>query len=229
MIDSRYTYQIESGIDSPPLDSLWTHPLLIPSYAILASILVLFLQLILSSGPIKALRARTSASTENTGTAGEHSADSTRTGLVSAVKEHVKRSGGTTIFVYNLSRLVVVLSLLFLSIFSFLREEEHHQQHLIGSGLSVHSLGKHRGKKRKHKHRDGGDSFSEREWLDLALCLTYVCSIHFLFASISRASHSHSYRPVILNSFMRLFWLWSPHRPGEPAPLSRHSISLPYC
>lgn len=155
---------------------MWTHPLLIPSYAVLASIVLLLLQTIFS-GPIKAFRARISATTEDACTAGESSASSTRTGLLSAVKDHVKRSGGSTIFVFQLSRLVLVLSLLVLSIFSFLQEEGLHS---ADSGLNP--LNKHWGKWRKRKHRNGrgsgdGGAFSEREWLDVAACLTFVCPL----------------------------------------------------
>lgn len=157
--------------DCSGLYSLWIHPLLIPSYAVLASILVLIIQIILSSGPIKALRAPISNS-EDASTAGEYSTSSTRTGLVSAVKEHVKRSGGSIIFVFHLSRLVLVLSLLVLSIFCFLQEEGLHS-----ASSDLGSLNKHWGKWRRRKHRNGGggDSLSKREWLDLAACLNYVC------------------------------------------------------
>jgi hypothetical protein len=154
--------------------SLWTHPLLVPSYAVLASIVILLLQTIFS-GPIRALRARISATAEDACTAGESSASSTRTGLVSAVKDHVERSGGSIIFVFQLSRLVLVLSLLVLSIFSFLQEEGLHS---ADSGLNP--LNKHWGKRRRRKHRNGGGGgglFTEREWLDLAACLSYVCPL----------------------------------------------------
>ena len=150
--------------------SLWIHPLLIPSYAALASIFVLILQIVFSLGPIKALRTRISTSTEDTNTAGEYSPSSTRTGLLSAVKDHVERSGGSIIFVFHLSRLVLVLSLLVLSIFCFLQEEGLHS-------ADFGPLNKHWGKWRKPKHRNGGGgsgSFSKREWLDLAACLNYV-------------------------------------------------------
>lgn len=161
-------------------DSSWIHPLLIPSYAALASILVLILQLIFSFGPIKAFRARISTSTEDASSAGENSASSTRTGLLSAVKDHVEKSGGSTIFVFHLMRLVLVLSLLVLSIFCFLQEDVLHS---ADSGLGP--LNKHWGKWRNRKHRNGGGgggSFSKREWLDLAACLNYVC---LLLATLS--------------------------------------------
>jgi hypothetical protein len=83
----------------------------------------------------------------------------------------VERSGGPIIFVFHLSRLVLVLSLLVLSIFCFLQEEVLHS---ADSGLGP--LNKHWGKWRNPKHRKGGGggSFSKREWLDLAACLNYV-------------------------------------------------------
>jgi hypothetical protein len=94
----------------------------------------------------------------------------------------VERSGGSIIFVFQLSRLVVVLSLLVLSIVSFLQDEGLHS---ADSGLTA--LNKHWGKWRRRKHRNGGshggDSFSEREWLDLAACLTYVCRFFFFLSS----------------------------------------------
>ncbi|KAH9984900.1 hypothetical protein BJV77DRAFT_1035217 [Russula vinacea] len=161
--------------------SSWTHPLLIPSYAVLASIAILLLQTIFLYGPIKALRARFSVTTEDACTTGESSASSTRTGLVSAVRDHVERSGGLIIFAFQLSRLVLVLSLLVLSIFSFLQDEGSHS---ADSGLNA--LNKHWGKRRKHKHRNsGGDSFSEREWLDLAACLTYLFTSFLALVSVA--------------------------------------------
>jgi hypothetical protein len=155
--------------------TLWTHPLLIPSYAVLASIVALFLQTIFLSGPIEALRARLPVISEDTCNTGESSAGSTRTDLLSAVKRHVERSGGSIIFVFQLSRLVLVVSLLVLSIFSFLQGEGLHS---ADAGFKLNALNKHWGKWRGRKHRnDGGrsgDSFSEAEWLDLAACLTYL-------------------------------------------------------
>ena len=98
---------------------------------------------------------------------------------MSAVKDHVKRSGGCIIFFNHVLRLFLVLVLLGLSVFSFLREEASEQeQHIIGSSLN--SLRKHWGKRPKHKHSSRGGSLSELEWLDFALCLTYVCPLSAL-------------------------------------------------
>ncbi|KAH9986083.1 hypothetical protein BJV74DRAFT_845474 [Russula compacta] len=152
--------------------SLWAHSLLIPSYFALASIVIFILQAVSSSGLFKWLRSHTSATVEVADTNAESSI-STQASLVSSVKDHVKRSGGCIIFFIHVLRLFLVLGLLGLSVFSFLREEASVQeQQSIGFGSN--SLGKHWGKRRKNKHRYSGGSLSEREWLDFALCLTYL-------------------------------------------------------
>ena len=220
MVDKHSAYQIEKCYFEisdlcAGFYSSWTHPLLIPSYAVLASIAILLLQTIFLYGPIKALRARFSVTTEDACTTGESSASSTRTGLRSAVRDHVERSGGLIIFAFQLSRLVLVLSLLVLSIFSFLQDEGSHS-----ADSRLNALNKHWGKRRKHKHRkSGGDSFSEREWLDLAACLTYVCP----------ASISFSHPLITWNSYLLPSWLSFPSRHGELTPRWRHSTSLRYC
>ncbi len=93
-------------------------------------------------------------------------ANATQSGIVSAVKDHVEKSGGSTVFLFQLSRLVVVLTLLGLEISSFVQEDE--QPHA--------SISKKWGKKHKGKHhrQGGGDALTKREWIDLTLCLTYV-------------------------------------------------------
>jgi hypothetical protein len=67
--------------------------------------------------------------------------------------DHVKRSGGSAIFLFQLFqllRLVLVLALLGLSLFSFLRDEV--RQHSV-----INLWGK-----KKDKHKRGGE-LSERE------------------------------------------------------------------
>lgn len=149
--------------------SLLTHPLLIPSYVALGSIFILVAQAIFSSGPVRRLLGedQTEAATQNNDRV---AATATQTSFVSALKGHVETSGGSTIFFFQVSRLVVTLALLCLAIFSFLQEEG--QQHLSPSS-AVGALINHWSKKRKGKHH-GGSSLTEPEWLDLTLCLTYV-------------------------------------------------------
>ena len=154
--------------------SLWTRPLLIPSYFALASVVVLVLQATFSTEPFKQLRARvfSVAVDEEDEDEGVGSDDSgNQTGLVEAVKDHVERSGGSAIFLFQLLRLVLVLALLCLSIVSFLRDEDAQQHSVIDLW-----------RKKKNKHKHGGE-LSEREWLDLAFFLNYVR------VQISHSSH----------------------------------------
>lgn len=94
--------------------------------------------------------------------------DGALTVLMSAVKDHVERSGGSTIiFLFQFAYFVLVLALLGLSIFCFLGEEEQQQPSFIDSaGLrrvdSLRSASKHGRKKPKHYHGHEGGSFSER-------------------------------------------------------------------
>ncbi len=50
---------------------------------------------------------------------------------------------------------------------------------------SLRGASKHGRKKPKHKHRHGGGSFSEREWIDLAFCLDYVRRVSSLSVDLS--------------------------------------------
>jgi hypothetical protein len=161
--------------------SLWNNPLLIPSYCALLSIVILIAQIIFSSGPI---RRRCGVDAPEVATQGESgiAAGTTRTGFMSAFKDHVEKSGGLTLFLFRVSRLLVVFTLLGLAIFSFVQEEG--QQHVSPSS-AVNLLGTRWGKKQKGKHRYGGGSLTKGEWLDLTLCLTYVrhrCLVELAFS-----------------------------------------------
>ncbi|KAH9166019.1 hypothetical protein EDB89DRAFT_2076264 [Lactarius sanguifluus] len=146
--------------------SFWTHPLLIPSYLALLSIVVLLAQAIFSSGPVRGLRGEDAPVIATHGES-RVTASASRGGFMSAVKDHVEKSGGSIIFLFQVLRLVVVLTLLGLAIFSSVQEEG--QQHASSSAVSALNGRRHEG-----KHRDGGRSLTKREWLDLTLCLTYV-------------------------------------------------------
>ncbi|KAH9028261.1 hypothetical protein EDB84DRAFT_1563180 [Lactarius hengduanensis] len=155
------------GAFSQKVPSPWTHPLIIPSYLALLSILVLSAQAIFSSGPVRSLRGEDAPVAATCAESGVNES-ATRTGFVSAVKDHVEKSGGSIIFLFQFLRLVVVLTLLGLAIFSFVQEEGH--KHISpSSAVSVLNGRRHEG-----KHRYGGGSLTEREWLDLILCLTYL-------------------------------------------------------
>ncbi|KAH9972688.1 hypothetical protein BJV74DRAFT_879749 [Russula compacta] len=174
--------------------ALWAHPY-IPSYFVLVSIIILTLQIIFSSKQFRRHHRGISATVQDAGivTVDESSSSSTQADLVSAVKNHVRRSGGSFIFLFQLSRLLLVLALLCLSIFSFLQKEEQQNVNFCG-GPDPLDTGKYWGnlKKHKDKHRHDGGSFTEREWLDLALCLTYLYAFFLSLVTVtarrSRAS-----------------------------------------
>ncbi|KAI9434147.1 hypothetical protein H4582DRAFT_2112597 [Lactarius indigo] len=149
--------------------SLWTHPLLIPSYFALLSILVLLVQAIFSSGPARRLRGEDAPVIATRGESGV-TASATRSSSVSVVKDHVEKSGGSIIFLFQVLRLVVVLTLLGLAIFGFVGEDG--QQHVSPS--SAVSALDHWGRRREGKRRHSGGSLTKRNWLDLTLCLTYL-------------------------------------------------------
>ncbi|KAF8265084.1 hypothetical protein EI94DRAFT_1736769, partial [Lactarius quietus] len=110
-----------------------THPI----YLALLSIVVLVAQAILSSGPVRRLRGKDAPSAAAGGDSGV-TASATGTGFVSAVKDHVEISGGSTIFLFQVARLIVI--------FSFVQDEG--QQRVS----PVSAFSKHWGKKRKGKH-----------------------------------------------------------------------------
>ncbi|KAH9019331.1 hypothetical protein EDB83DRAFT_2528201 [Lactarius deliciosus] len=149
------------------IPSFWTHPLLIPSYLALLSIFVLSVQAIFSSSPVRRLRGEDVPAAATCAESGVNES-ATQTGFVSAVKDHVEKSGGSIIFIFHVSRLLVVLTLLGLAIFGFVQGEG--QQHISPSS-AVSALN---GRRHKGKHRSSGGSLTERGWLDLMLCLTYL-------------------------------------------------------
>ncbi|KAI9449922.1 hypothetical protein BJY52DRAFT_1215702 [Lactarius psammicola] len=177
---------------------LWTHPLLIPSYFALLSILILVTQAIASSGPVRRLRGENEPAAATSGDSGV-AASATRTSFVSAVKDHVEKSGGSTIFLFQVSRLIIVLTLLGLAIFSFVQEEG--QQNLSpSSGISA--LSEHWGKRYKRKHRNSGGSFTKREWLDLTLCLTHLYAAFLALLTVTARTVRASVTSFHLSSLL---------------------------
>ncbi|KAI9449923.1 hypothetical protein BJY52DRAFT_1192187 [Lactarius psammicola] len=178
--------------------ALWTHPLLIPSYFALLSIAVLVTKAVFSSGPVRRLRGEDEPTATTRGDSGV-AASATRTGFLSAVKDHVEKSGGSTIFLFQVSRLIIVLTLLGLAIFSFVQEEG--QQNLSpSSGISA--LSEHWGKRYKRKHRNSGGSFTKREWLDLTLCLTYLYAAFLALVTVTARTVRASVTSFHLSSLL---------------------------
>ncbi|KAH9166806.1 hypothetical protein EDB89DRAFT_2115743 [Lactarius sanguifluus] len=149
--------------------SFWTHPLLIPSYFAILSVVILLTQAIFSSGPVRRLLGEDAPVIATRGDSAV-AVGATRTGFVSAVKDHVEKSGGSIIFIFQVLRLLVVLTLLGLAIFSSVQEEG---QQDISPSSAVSALD-HWGRRHEGKYQYGGGSLTKLEWLDLTLCLTYL-------------------------------------------------------
>ncbi|KAI9444470.1 hypothetical protein H4582DRAFT_2052775 [Lactarius indigo] len=169
---------VDAFIQKDP--SFWTHPLLIPSYLALISILVLVVQSIYSSGPVRRLRGKDLlvAATRNESNI---AASTTWTGFVPAVRDRVQRSGGSVVFLFQVLRLLVVLTLLGLAIFSFVKED---RQHVSPSSVAS-TFSQYWGKRHKGKHRNGGGSLTKREWLDLTLCLTHLYAAFLALVAVA--------------------------------------------
>ncbi|KAF9015463.1 ATP-binding cassette transporter [Cyathus striatus] len=167
----------------PPKEVIWTNSLLIPFYATLASVVILLIHLILSSGPVQKLFTRifSRASSPHESESGTDTNTATSSqSLASDVDRHIKLHGGKTIFAFRMVRFLSCLVLLGFSITSAIIDDtadEHH--HSMPAFLSSWT--------KKHK-RSGqrGPALSSGEWVDLALCLTYLYAL--LLALVSVAS-----------------------------------------
>ncbi|KAH9059057.1 hypothetical protein EDB87DRAFT_1832312 [Lactarius vividus] len=139
--------------------SFWTHGLLIPSYFAILSIVLLLAQAVFSSSLVRRFRGEDAP--------------------VAATRGESGVTGGSIIFIFQVSRLVAVLTLLGLAIFCFVQEKG--QQHVSQS--SAEST--FNGRKHEGKHRYGGGSLTEREWLDLTLCLTYLYAAFLALVAVT--------------------------------------------
>ncbi|THH12876.1 hypothetical protein EW146_g7283 [Bondarzewia mesenterica] len=152
----------------PRCSTIWLHPFMIPAYTAAASAILLLLRALFSFGPLKRFVHGPGNHSESSI---DSAADNVQAGIVSEAKQHVKTLGGWTIFTLRLVRLLSVLTLLGLSVASFVLDED---------GLfikDVESLSKHWGKghKKHRKHRNSSRlSFTRHEWLELTQCVTYL-------------------------------------------------------
>ncbi|TFK36798.1 hypothetical protein BDQ12DRAFT_699326 [Crucibulum laeve] len=161
--------------------SLLSDTLIIPAYIAIVSSIALILHLIIVSGTVQRLLARALPQTSNLRTS-EVNGDPTDAvpsiSLLSDVKQHVASHGGQTIFAFKVARLISCLILLAFSIVSAVADENNH----IGDQFSG-VFGKW-GKKHKHSKRRG-PSLSVKEWLDLAMCMTYFYASLIALVSVS--------------------------------------------
>lgn len=131
--------------------------------------MLLLLRALFSFGPLKTLIRRPSQGEQDEAPLDTRQ-DLPGTGLISAVKEHVRDAGGSTIFILNVARLLSVVALLALSVTSFILEQENESGLL---GVASKGWGK-KHKRKGSKHHGVHGLFTKREWIQLALCLAYV-------------------------------------------------------
>ncbi|KAH8990840.1 hypothetical protein EDB92DRAFT_1935217 [Lactarius akahatsu] len=108
---------LDSNVDTFVQEYLWAHPLLVPPYFALISIVSLFLRATFSVFPVRRLRARISGPGSDAvapAPTSESSIDTrgTRASFVLAVKDHVEKSGGPIVFLLHVARLILVFTLL---------------------------------------------------------------------------------------------------------------------
>ncbi|KAG7095646.1 hypothetical protein E1B28_006368 [Marasmius oreades] len=153
--------------------TIWTSELIFPLYVTLGSTLVLVLHLVFTAKPFKKFVATRNEELVLTREINEPSE-----GLVEEVKAHVSNHGGTTIFTFYLTRLTCTLGLLLLAITSLVQDfEEGHEDF----GVLIM-------KKKNKKHRGNGsmsDSLTTREWLEFAMCLTFLYTVLLAITSVS--------------------------------------------
>lgn len=146
--------------------------MLIPGYFAAFSAFLLVAHLIIASKPVQQLLGRIFSSKggdpdPSDAPPVEPSPEPPHAGIVSEVKAHIKSLGGSTIFLYKIVRLVGCLALVGLTIATVVRDEKG-----TAKADAIDVLKKHWGKKGKHARRN--DGFTDREWLQVTLCLTYV-------------------------------------------------------
>lgn len=89
-------------------------------------------------------------------------------GILADIKVHIDAKGGPVIFTYKILRLLGCLGLVGMTIATLVIDE---------NGRQTSFLEALKRKKKKKKKNASSDAFTEAEWLQVALCLTYVCVI----------------------------------------------------
>ncbi|KAJ3760576.1 hypothetical protein EV360DRAFT_81041 [Lentinula raphanica] len=151
---------------------IFTNSLIIPLYIAAFSILILLVHLIANSKPARKLFRRSGTSSEEA-VVPELQPDS----LIQELKLHVGSLGGPAIYAFILARLIGSLALLGLSVTTLVLEEVHREEvdqssQLLGQeGDVVDTFGKW-GK--KHPKKKSDTHFTKREWLEAAMCLTFL-------------------------------------------------------
>jgi hypothetical protein len=155
------------------LESFLSDTLALPGYLSVASAILLVVHLTLSSNAFKRLQSRVFRRPPffDLDNSPDSRPDINADNVSAEFRAHVAHHGGAVIFSYKVARLVGCLALLGFSIYSFALDIDVVSSQGIGSG------GKW-GKNHKRKKQQGYN-LSVKEWLELSMCMNYVCSTHF--------------------------------------------------
>ncbi|KAJ8082215.1 hypothetical protein PM082_008062 [Marasmius tenuissimus] len=163
---------------------IWTSELILPLYIALASGLILLVHVLFTATSLKNLLRKRKPDTESSAS---QSISSPAEGLFEEVRVHIRDHGGASIFVCHLLRLACTLALLGLAIVSLVLDVEDNEP--VG-GIGAFS------KKKKKKHIGRvSEELSTREWLQFAMCLTFLYV--FLLAVISVCAKPRWNRVVV--------------------------------
>lgn len=143
----------------------WANELFFPAYVAFFSATVLVLRGILSSGVVQGLSQSEDEVEDEVEDINVEPAVSSLTGIISDIKAHVQSMGGPITFSYKILRLLGCLVLVVLSIVTLVVDGEERVSSKGSEGTK-----KHRGRKKKTSK----PGFTDAEWLQVALSLTYV-------------------------------------------------------
>ncbi|TRM65976.1 hypothetical protein BD626DRAFT_427540 [Schizophyllum amplum] len=176
--------------------SVWTDERMLPAYVALASAVLLVMHAIAASRPAQRLWARV-RKVELEEPAEEPLTVQPAT-FWSEIKVHVASHGGWKIYGLNVARLVGTLTLLALSIASFFIDEAR-RANVVEFDDEIDILGKGKwGKGGKHHKQHA--RFTKREWLELAMSMTYLYAS--LLALITVAA-----KPYVSKVTTRPLWI----------------------
>lgn len=150
---------LECGRSDTDISSKWANELFLPAYLAVFSAIVLFSRGILSTGVVQDL----SQSEDEVEDIVVEPDVSPINGIICDIKTHVQSMGGPIIFSYKILRLLGCLVLVVLSIATDGEERG------ASKGSEV-ARKKHKGRKKT----TGKSGFTDAEWLQVALSLTYV-------------------------------------------------------
>ncbi|KAH8120523.1 hypothetical protein DFH11DRAFT_1560461 [Phellopilus nigrolimitatus] len=169
-------------------ETLWKNELLYPAYFAALSVTTLVLYAFVDSKPVQRLLTRLSLQRQGADDVanGELEEDeaiveaeaSPHAGIIADIKAHVNSTGGPVIFFYKMLRMVGCLVLVGLTIVTLIIDEHEREIGLL-------MILKKKKKGNRKKAAPFSDSFSDAEWLQVALCLAYTYATFIALISVS--------------------------------------------